>query len=213
MARRSAAALLSEPPRPRPSPAQLDWQRDELAMFLHFGVNTFTDREWGEGREDPAIFNPTQLDARQWARTARDAGFRTLILTAKHHDGFCLWPTRTTNHSVAHSMWRNGQGDVVRELVDACRAEGLKAGLYLSPWDRHEPVYGDSSRYNDFYCAQLTELYRRYVQNAPGRRFDVEASVALEDCKKGNAAEAIPVLEKKLRENRITPPGGGEFKP
>ncbi|HKW48670.1 MAG TPA: alpha-L-fucosidase [Gemmatimonadaceae bacterium] len=163
IARRSVAGTLHRTPaRPLPSPSQLEWQRDELAMFLHFGVNTFTDREWGDGREDPAIFNPTQLDARQWARTARDAGFRTLILTAKHHDGFCLWPTRTTSHSVARSPWRNGRGDVVRETVDACRAEGLKAGLYLSPWDRHEPSYGDSARYNDFYCQQLTELLTRY---------------------------------------------------
>lgn len=131
-------------------------------MFLHFGVNTFTDREWGDGREDPAIFNPTQLDARQWARTAREAGFRTLILTAKHHDGFCLWPTKTTDHSVAHSPWRAGAGDVVREMTEACRAEGLGAGLYLSPWDRHEPSYGDSARYNDLYCEQLTELLSRY---------------------------------------------------
>ena len=149
-------------PIPRPSRAQLEWQRDELAMFVHFGVNTFTDREWGEGTEDPAIFNPTALDARQWARTARAAGFRAMILTAKHHDGFCLWPTRTTTHSVAFSPWRNGQGDVVREFVDACRAEGLKPGLYLSPWDRHEPRYGDSPRYNEFYIAQLTELLTQY---------------------------------------------------
>src|SRR2546430_12891576 len=124
--------------RPRPSPAQLAWQRDELALFLPFGVNTFTDREWGDGREDPAIFAPTQLDARQWARSAREAGFRTLILTAKHHDGFCLWQTKTTKHSVGSSPWRGGGGDVVRELVDACRAEGLNAGLYLSPWDRDQ---------------------------------------------------------------------------
>jgi alpha-L-fucosidase len=158
----AAGARFRAPPRPRPSPAQLEWQRDELAMFLHFGVNTFTDREWGDGHEDPAIFNPTQLDARQWAHSARDAGFRTLILTAKHHDGFCLWPTKTTNHSVAQSPWRSGQGDVVREMVDACRAEGLKAGLYLSPWDRHEPSYGDSARYNDLYCEQLTELLTQY---------------------------------------------------
>ena len=148
--------------RPRPSSAQLEWQRDELAMFLHFGVNTFTDREWGDGREDPAIFAPPQLDARQWARSARAAGFRAVILTAKHHDGFCLWPTKTTEHSVARSPWRAGNGDVVREFVDACRAEGLKAGLYLSPWDRNAPVYGDSPRYNDFYCEQLTELLTRY---------------------------------------------------
>jgi alpha-L-fucosidase len=150
--------------RPRPSAAQLQWQRDELAMFLHFGVNTFTDMEWGDGREDPAIFNPSALDARQWARSARAAGFRAMILTAKHHDGFCLWPTRTTSHSVAASPWRNGSGDVVREMVDACRAEGLRPGLYLSPWDRNNPVYGDSPRYNDLYCDQLTELLTQYGQ-------------------------------------------------
>jgi alpha-L-fucosidase len=148
--------------RPRPSAAQLSWQRDELAMFLHFGVNTFTDREWGDGHEDPAVFAPARLDARQWARTAKAAGFRAMILTAKHHDGFCLWPTRTTRHSVAASAWRGGQGDVVRDFVEACRAEGLRAGLYLSPWDRNAPVYGDSPRYNDFYCDQLTELLTRY---------------------------------------------------
>jgi alpha-L-fucosidase len=148
--------------RPLPSNDQLSWQRDERALFLHFGMNTFTDREWGEGTEDPALFNPTALDARQWARVARAAGCRALILTAKHHDGFCLWPTRTTRHSVAASPWRAGHGDVVREFVDACRAEGLRAGLYLSPWDRHEPTYGDSPRYNDFYAEQLTELLTRY---------------------------------------------------
>jgi alpha-L-fucosidase len=151
-----------EPARPVPSRPQLDWQRDELALFLHFGVNTFTDREWGDGREDPAIFAPSRLDARQWARAAKAGGFRAMILTAKHHDGFCLWPTRTTAHSVASSPWRAGRGDVVREFVDACRAEGLKAGLYLSPWDRHEPSYGDSPRYNDLYCEQLRELLTGY---------------------------------------------------
>ena len=147
---------------PHPSPSQLAWQRDELALFLHFGVNTFTDREWGLGTEDPAIFNPQGLDARQWARAARAAEFRAMILTAKHHDGFCLWPTRTTAHSVASSPWRGGAGDVVREFVDACHAEGLRAGVYLSPWDRNAPVYGDSPRYNDFYCDQLTELLSNY---------------------------------------------------
>ena len=147
---------------PRPTPSQLTWQRDELALFLHFGVNTFTDREWGDGREDPAIFNPAGLDARQWARAARAAGARALILTAKHHDGFCLWPSALTTHSVASSPWRGGAGDVVRELTDACKQEGLRAGLYLSPWDRNAPVYGDSPRYNDFYCDQLTELLTRY---------------------------------------------------
>jgi alpha-L-fucosidase len=148
--------------RPVPSPAQLQWQRDELAMFLHFGVNTFTNREWGDGTESPSIFNPTALDAGQWARTAKQAGFKAMVLTAKHHDGFCLWPTKTTTHSVASSPFRNGHGDVVREFVDACRAEGLRVGLYLSPWDRNHPAYGDSSRYNDVYIAQLTELLTQY---------------------------------------------------
>ncbi len=147
---------------PLPSPSQLQWQRDELALFLHFGVNTFTDREWGDGKEDPAIFNPTRLDTRQWAKTARAAGFRAMILTAKHHDGFCLWPTTTTKHSVVSSPLRGGKADVVREFVSACRAENLRAGLYLSPWDRNNPTYGDSPRYNDLYCDQLTELLTRY---------------------------------------------------
>jgi alpha-L-fucosidase len=148
--------------RPRPTAAQLQWQRDELALFVHFGVNTFTDREWGDGQEDPAIFAPAALDARQWARAARAGGCRAMVLTAKHHDGFCLWPTRTTPHSVARSPWRGGRGDVVRELVDACRAEGLRPGVYLSPWDRNNPYYGDSPRYNDLYCDQLTELLTQY---------------------------------------------------
>lgn len=148
--------------RPVPSPSQLLWQRDELALFLHFGVNTFTDREWGDGKESPAIFNPTQLDARQWTRAAKAAGFKAIVLTAKHHDGFCLWPTATTTHSVASSPFRGGSGDVVREFVDACAAEGLRTGLYLSPWDRNHPTYGDTPAYNDVYAAQLTELLTRY---------------------------------------------------
>jgi alpha-L-fucosidase len=149
-------------PRPRPTPSQLTWQRDELALFLHFGVNTFTDREWGDGRESPSQFAPTALDCRQWARTARNAGFKAMVLTAKHHDGFCLWPTATTRHSVASSPWRNGQGDLVREFVDACRTEGLRVGLYCSPWDRNSPAYGDSPRYNALFQQQLTELLTRY---------------------------------------------------
>ncbi len=160
LAGRFAAALTQG--RPRPSPSQLLWQRDELALFLHFGVNTFTDREWGDGKEDPAIFAPSALDARQWTRTAKAAGFRTVILTAKHHDGFCLWPTKTTKHSVASSPFRGGRGDVVREFVDAARADGLRVGLYLSPWDRNHPAYGDSPRYNDVYWTQLTELLTQY---------------------------------------------------
>jgi len=159
---RAFGVRLHQARRPVPSPAQLDWQRDELALFVHFGVNTFTNREWGDGQEDLTDFAPTGLDARQWARVARASGFRAAILTAKHHDGFCLWPSRTTEHSVARSPWREGRGDVVREFVEACRAEGLKAGLYCSPWDRHAPSYGDSARYNDLYCEQLTELLTDY---------------------------------------------------
>jgi len=150
------------PARPVPTPAQLRWQREEVAIFVHFTVNTFTGREWGDGTESPALFAPSALDPRSWARAARAAGARAMVLTAKHHDGFCLWPTRTTGHSVRASPWRGGAGDVVREFVDACRAEGLGAGLYLSPWDRHEPSYGDTPRYNDFYAAQLRELLTGY---------------------------------------------------
>ncbi|MHB1312078.1 MAG: alpha-L-fucosidase [Gemmatimonadaceae bacterium] len=145
-----------------PTAAQLQWQRDEFALFLHFGVNTFTDREWGDGTESPGIFSPSALDARQWARVAREAGARAVILTAKHHDGFCLWPTRTTRHSVAGSPWRGGAGDLVREFSEAARAEGLRVGLYCSPWDRNASVYGDSPKYNDFYITQLTELLTLY---------------------------------------------------
>ena len=148
--------------RPTPSPSQLTWQREELALFLHFGVNTFTDREWGDGTESPSIFAPNALDARQWARAAKAGGFKMMILTAKHHDGFCLWPSATTPHTVAASPFRGGQGDVVNEMVAACRAENLRVGLYCSPWDRNSPVYGDSPRYNDFFCDQLTELLTRY---------------------------------------------------
>ncbi|MFN8573531.1 MAG: alpha-L-fucosidase [Gemmatimonadaceae bacterium] len=155
-------SVLYKTDRPVPSPAQLAWQRDELALFLHLGVNTFTDREWGDGTESPTIFNPSRLDARAWARIARQAGFRSLIITAKHHDGFCLWPSAVTRHSVQSSPWRDGNGDVVRDVADACRAEGLGLGVYLSPWDRHEPSYGDSPRYMDHYIAQLEELLTRY---------------------------------------------------
>jgi alpha-L-fucosidase len=148
--------------RPVPTPSQLTWQRDELAIFIHFGVNTFTNREWGDGTEDPRIFNPARFDAGQWARVAREAGFKAMVLTAKHHDGFCLWPTKTTRHSVASSPFRNGNGDVVREFVEACRRENLRVGLYCSPWDRNSPAYGDSPRYNDLFCDQLTELLTLY---------------------------------------------------
>jgi len=146
----------------RPSKQQLAWQDLELGMFCHFGLNTFCDREWGEGSDSPGAFNPAELDARQWVTTAKRAGFNYFMLTAKHHDGFCLWPTKTTDYSVKSSPWRNGQGDVVRECADACREEGLRFGIYISPWDRHDPRYPDEAAYNDVYCAQLTELLTGY---------------------------------------------------
>jgi alpha-L-fucosidase len=146
----------------RPTKQQMAWQDLEIGMFCHFGLNTFHNREWGDGTDDPAAFNPSQLDARQWVRTAKRAGFRYLMLTAKHHEGFCLWQTETTDYSVKSSPWKNGRGDVVRECADACREEGLPLGIYLSPWDRHDPRYPDQAAYDEVYCAQLTELLTGY---------------------------------------------------
>lgn len=145
-----------------PTPQQLAWQRLELTAFLHFGINTFTGREWGDGKEDPALFNPSQLDAEQWVRTLKDAGFKMIILTAKHHDGFCLWPTKITTHSVASSPWKVGKGDVVKELRAACDKYGMNFGVYLSPWDRNADCYSDSPKYNQFFIEQLTELLTQY---------------------------------------------------
>ncbi|MBN2408948.1 MAG: alpha-L-fucosidase [Candidatus Aminicenantes bacterium] len=145
-----------------PTANQLAWQEMEFIAFTHFGMNTFTDREWGEGTEDPTLFNPTAFDARQWARVLKDAGMKMIIVTAKHHDGFCLWPSRLTEHSVKKSPWRDGRGDVVGEVAEACREAGLKFGIYLSPWDRHEPSYGDSPAYNRHFMNQLRELLTDY---------------------------------------------------
>ena len=140
-----------------PTPAQVAWQRMEMNMFVHFGPNTFSGKEWGDGTEPEDMFHPTALDCRQWARTARDAGFRGIILTAKHHDGFCLWPNPESAHTVAQSRWRDGRGDVLRELSDACREYGLKFGVYISPWDRNDPRFG-SPAYNDAFVKTLESV-------------------------------------------------------
>jgi len=149
------------PIQPHPSPSQLDWQHLEYYAFIHFGMNTFTDHEWGEGRAHPDTFNPTSLDCRQWARVVRDAGMKGIIITAKHHDGFCLWPSSTTTYSVKNSKWRGGKGDVLRELSDACREYGLKFGVYISPWDRNHPLYG-TPVYNRVYKDQWREVLTSY---------------------------------------------------
>ncbi|HYA48252.1 MAG TPA: alpha-L-fucosidase, partial [Burkholderiales bacterium] len=158
--------LLEKAARLVPSERQLRWQALEFQAFVHFGMNTFTDREWGLGTEDPKLFNPTDFDAGQWVEAVKAAGIGGLIVTAKHHDGFCLWPSRFTEHSVANSPWRGGKGDVVGEVAEACRKAGLKFGVYLSPWDRHEPSYGDSVRYNEHFKNQLRELLTNYGEIA-----------------------------------------------
>ena len=145
-----------------PTPQQLEWQQMEFTAFLHFGINTFTDNEWGSGKDSPELFNPTELNCEQWVKALKEGGFKMALLTAKHHDGFCLWPTATTEYSVKNSPWKEGKGDVVRELREACEKYGLKFGVYLSPWDRNAECYGDSPAYNQFFIQQLTELLTNY---------------------------------------------------
>lgn len=145
----------------RPSYRQLDYQKREMLGFIHIGMNTFTGAEWGTGNENPAIFNPEQLNAEEWVKTFKDAGITGVILVSKHHDGFCVWPSKYTNHTVASSPWRNGQGDLVKEVADACKKYDMKFCIYLSPWDMHEPTYGTDA-YNDHYIHQLEELLTNY---------------------------------------------------
>ncbi len=145
-----------------PSERQIAYQQLEFYAFVHFTVNTFTGKEWGEGNEPESIFNPSELDAEQWVKAVKSAGMKGLILTCKHHDGFCLWQTNTTEHCVKNSPYKNGNGDVVKEVSDSCKKYGIKFGVYLSPWDRNSPVYGQGKKYDDFYVAQLNELLTNY---------------------------------------------------
>lgn len=145
-----------------PSRRQIDFQKLEFYSFVHFTVNTFTDKEWGEGNESPHIFNPEKLDAEQWVKAVKAAEMKGLILTCKHHDGFCLWPSKYTAHTVAASPYKNGKGDIVKEVSDACKKYGIKFGVYLSPWDRNCELYGQGKAYDDFFVNQLTELLSNY---------------------------------------------------
>ncbi|MEP7107636.1 MAG: alpha-L-fucosidase [Ferruginibacter sp.] len=153
--------LPPKPVLPIPSPAQMQWHEMEMNAFVHFTTNTFTDKEWGYGDESPSIFNPSNLSAEQWAKTLKDAGFKTMILTCKHHDGFCIWPSKYTEHSVEHSPFKNGKGDIVKEASIAAKKYGLKFGVYLSPWDRNRSDYGKPS-YITYYRNQLKELFTNY---------------------------------------------------
>lgn len=145
-----------------PSPRQTAFQEGGFHVFFHYGINTFTNKEWGDGKAPAQLFNPTRQSTDQWMEAVSASGAKGVILTAKHHDGFCLWPSEFTDHCVKNSPWRGGKGDVVREVSDACRRGGIKFGVYLSPWDRHEKAYGTGKAYDDYYCNQLHELLTNY---------------------------------------------------
>jgi alpha-L-fucosidase len=155
-------ALAQNFPEIKPTAQQSDWQDLEFGVIVHFSTNTFLDREWGDGTADPSTFNPTAFDPDQWMKAIRDSGAKYVVLVAKHHDGFCLWPTEQTSYNIKASPWKNGKGDVVGDVATAARKYGLKFGVYLSPWDRHEPKYKDSAAYDDYYQAELTELASNY---------------------------------------------------
>jgi len=146
----------------KPAPQQTAWQDLEFGVILHFSTNTFLDREWGDGTADPKIFNPAEFDPDQWMKAIRDSGAKYVVLVAKHHDGFCLWPTEQTDYSIRKSPWKDGKGDVVGDVARAARKYGLRFGVYLSPWDRHEPKYNDPAAYDKYYLAELEELATRY---------------------------------------------------
>ena len=146
---------------PTPTKVQLQWHEKEFYLFIHFGPNTFTDLEWGHGSEDPNVFNPTAIDCNQWARIAKASGAKGIILTAKHHDGFSLWPSKFSKHTVRESKWMKGKGDVVKMLADACKKEGIEMGVYISPWDRNHPAYG-TPEYNEIYIQTMKELLTGY---------------------------------------------------
>ena len=183
------------PPAPHgavPSERQLLWHALQYHAFIHFGPNTFTDIEWGHGNESPDVFNPTALDCRQWARVLRDAGMEGAVITAKHHDGFCLWPSKTTDYTVAATTWKDGKGDVLGDLAESCRKYGLKPGVYISPWDRNHAEYGREAYIEDFF-AQWRETLTNY-----GEVFEVwpdvipEAAVLAEGAV---VAEAVVLLD------------------
>lgn len=162
----TAGTFAAQPPAPYgavPTEQHLRWHDYEFYAFVHFNMNTFTGVEWGDGEETPEQFNPTEFDANQWCRLFKECGLTGVIITAKHHDGFCLWPSKYTEHDVANSPWRDGKGDVIRELADACKQHGLWLGVYISPWDRNNPLYGKQDQaYNEYYNGQMTELLTGY---------------------------------------------------